>query len=316
MARFCARVRKRDDLPSVSMQDIYQHPTIRSLAAALAASGPSPVAGARAAAVAAPGGSRSSAVGHARRRSPAHGEYVLCGALQLLFFLGYPALAALVVAGRGYRVGLGRPGPGRHLPAVGRVRRRDVPRPVHPADPGQVGAHRPVEASGDPRLEHGVLPLLARQDPGPAQPDGAVRRFTALRALPEGAGREGRARRRRSSPRTSRVHRPAQHRRRRGDPEGLVPQRLPGPRRHHPDGPGEPRQGRARRRDDGARHRDLAGRRGPAGPLVLAARRTGRARRGALARLPRAADRRRLPAGPSASTSAPWRRAVFALCSC
>src|SRR5690242_12070336 len=36
MARFCARVRKRDDLPPVSMQDVYQHPTIRSLAAALA----------------------------------------------------------------------------------------------------------------------------------------------------------------------------------------------------------------------------------------------------------------------------------------
>ena len=32
MARFCARVRKRADLPSVSMQDVYQHPTIRSLA--------------------------------------------------------------------------------------------------------------------------------------------------------------------------------------------------------------------------------------------------------------------------------------------
>src|SRR5436190_22665844 len=36
MARFCARVRKRGDLPSVSMKDIYRHPTIRSLAAALA----------------------------------------------------------------------------------------------------------------------------------------------------------------------------------------------------------------------------------------------------------------------------------------
>src|SRR3712207_1420429 len=35
MARFCARVRKRDDLPSVSMPDVYQHPTIRSLAATL-----------------------------------------------------------------------------------------------------------------------------------------------------------------------------------------------------------------------------------------------------------------------------------------
>src|SRR5437660_10159290 len=36
MAHFCARVRKRGDLPSVSMKDVYRHPTIRSLAAALA----------------------------------------------------------------------------------------------------------------------------------------------------------------------------------------------------------------------------------------------------------------------------------------
>src|SRR5271170_6218202 len=43
MARFCARVRKRADLPSVSMKDIYQHPTIRSLAAALTDAAPVPV---------------------------------------------------------------------------------------------------------------------------------------------------------------------------------------------------------------------------------------------------------------------------------
>src|SRR5438046_5146700 len=36
MAHFCARVRKRGDLPSVSMRDIYRHPTIRSLATAFA----------------------------------------------------------------------------------------------------------------------------------------------------------------------------------------------------------------------------------------------------------------------------------------
>jgi hypothetical protein len=40
MAQFCARVRKRADLPSPSMKDIYRHPTIRSLAAALAQSAP------------------------------------------------------------------------------------------------------------------------------------------------------------------------------------------------------------------------------------------------------------------------------------
>src|SRR5437763_15742668 len=43
MAKFCARVRKRGDLPSVSMQDVYRHPTVRSLAAALADAAPKPV---------------------------------------------------------------------------------------------------------------------------------------------------------------------------------------------------------------------------------------------------------------------------------
>src|SRR2546426_716527 len=41
MAHFCARVRKRGNLPSVSMKDVYRHPTIRSLAAALADVAPS-----------------------------------------------------------------------------------------------------------------------------------------------------------------------------------------------------------------------------------------------------------------------------------
>ncbi|MGW6909070.1 phosphopantetheine-binding protein, partial [Streptomyces sp. NPDC054940] len=35
MAHFCARLRKRDDLPTASMKDIYQHSSIRDLAAAL-----------------------------------------------------------------------------------------------------------------------------------------------------------------------------------------------------------------------------------------------------------------------------------------
>src|ERR1041385_487219 len=44
MAHFCARVRKHGELPQVSMRDVYRHPTIRSLAAALTeeASGPTP----------------------------------------------------------------------------------------------------------------------------------------------------------------------------------------------------------------------------------------------------------------------------------
>src|SRR4028118_354657 len=40
MARFCARVCKQPDLPTVSMKDVYQHPTIHSLAAAVTADVP------------------------------------------------------------------------------------------------------------------------------------------------------------------------------------------------------------------------------------------------------------------------------------
>lgn len=85
MAHFCARVRKRDDLPSVSMRDVYGNPTIRSLAAALEATP---------AATAAP----------AKPPPPPPGStprYLMCGALQFLVFGVYCALVGLVTA-RGY----------------------------------------------------------------------------------------------------------------------------------------------------------------------------------------------------------------------
>src|SRR5215210_86814 len=41
MARVCARVRKRGDLPPISMKDVYRYPTIRMLAAALQDGAPS-----------------------------------------------------------------------------------------------------------------------------------------------------------------------------------------------------------------------------------------------------------------------------------
>src|SRR5207302_6144456 len=76
MAHFCARVRKRGDLPSVSMKDIYGHPTIRRLAAALADAAPRPVQT-----------SLSAAIEAATPTSTR--EYILCGALQAFFFLAY-----------------------------------------------------------------------------------------------------------------------------------------------------------------------------------------------------------------------------------
>jgi non-ribosomal peptide synthetase-like protein len=83
MAQFCARVRKREGLPSVSIKEVYEHPTIRSLATSFADEEATPVE-------ASPGGD-------AERTAPAGtARYVLCGALQLVAFLGYLYVAALV----------------------------------------------------------------------------------------------------------------------------------------------------------------------------------------------------------------------------
>jgi non-ribosomal peptide synthetase-like protein len=88
MARFCARVRKRPDLPAVSIKDIYQHPTIESLATAFADATPVVVESPAPTSVQVPKRAGTSQV-------------VLCGALQLLIFLTYSYLAALVIA-QGY----------------------------------------------------------------------------------------------------------------------------------------------------------------------------------------------------------------------
>ncbi|WP_024303051.1 Pls/PosA family non-ribosomal peptide synthetase [Pseudogulbenkiania sp. MAI-1] len=82
MAHFCARLRKRGDLPSVSMKDVYAHPTIRSLAAALADVVPAAAKPPTAAALEQP------------TPTSAH-EHLLCGALQALFYLGYSYLGVL-----------------------------------------------------------------------------------------------------------------------------------------------------------------------------------------------------------------------------
>src|SRR5881628_3334158 len=84
MAHFCARVRKRGNLPSVSMKDVYAHPTIRSLAAALADVAPSPAKSPVPAAVEAPTPTSTR-------------EYLLCGALQGVLFVAYSYVAVLAI---------------------------------------------------------------------------------------------------------------------------------------------------------------------------------------------------------------------------
>jgi len=88
MAHFCARVRKRGDLPSVSMKDVYAYPTIRSLAAALADVTPAsaPPAVPRATEAPTPTSTR---------------EYLVCGAVQALCLLAY-SYAAVVAIATGY----------------------------------------------------------------------------------------------------------------------------------------------------------------------------------------------------------------------
>ncbi|WJY50940.1 phosphopantetheine-binding protein [Streptomyces chengbuensis] len=102
MARFCARVRKQADLPSVSMPDIYKHPTIRGLAAALADTKTDTKTDPKTDTKTRPASQPATPVALSEPpRRARNGEYVLCGALQLLFLLGYPALT-VSVAVKGY----------------------------------------------------------------------------------------------------------------------------------------------------------------------------------------------------------------------
>jgi non-ribosomal peptide synthetase-like protein len=87
MAQFCARLRRHGGLPPVSMRDIYAHPTLRRLAAALA----SPARAAARPAAAAPPATPVRAA-----------EHLLCGALQALFYVGYTWLG-VIAATAGYR---------------------------------------------------------------------------------------------------------------------------------------------------------------------------------------------------------------------
>ena len=96
MTQFCARVRKRPDLPAISIKDIYQNPTIKSLATAFGDDVPIAVE------LPPPTSVEASAPTSVEVATPARkSQVVLCGALQLLIFLGYSYLAALVLV-QGY----------------------------------------------------------------------------------------------------------------------------------------------------------------------------------------------------------------------
>jgi non-ribosomal peptide synthetase-like protein len=88
MAQFCARLRKNPDLPSPSMRDIYRHPTIRSLTAALAQTAPAPES--------APAPQSTAPPVPVTRTS--RWSHLLCGTFQLLAFLAYSLVSGFVTA--------------------------------------------------------------------------------------------------------------------------------------------------------------------------------------------------------------------------
>ncbi|MFH8798240.1 Pls/PosA family non-ribosomal peptide synthetase [Streptomyces sp. NPDC017936] len=101
MAHFCARLRKRDDLPTASMKDVYRHSTIRDLAAALAR-GDTPPGPPGPVGTGSPEPGRDAVPSDTPARPPAGTPaYVLCGAAQLLTFAGMSCAGGLAFV-RGY----------------------------------------------------------------------------------------------------------------------------------------------------------------------------------------------------------------------
>ena len=98
MARFCALLRRRPDLPSVGMPDIYQNSTLVTLAASLAATrGAAGPEGDNPDPLEADTGTDTEGADPSRRRTGTV-AFVLCGLGQLACFLGYSYLGALYLS--------------------------------------------------------------------------------------------------------------------------------------------------------------------------------------------------------------------------
>ncbi len=121
MARFNAAIRERADLPAVSMKDVYLNPTVRRLAAAVAKQEPAGEAASASPASASPASASpaSASPASAPAAAPAgRSRYVLCGALQLLVFLGGVCAGSLVLDAGATWIAAGRSLPGIYARAV------------------------------------------------------------------------------------------------------------------------------------------------------------------------------------------------------
>ncbi|MCZ9883596.1 Pls/PosA family non-ribosomal peptide synthetase [Arthrobacter sp. B2a2-09] len=101
MAHFCANVRKEANSPSVSMREVYAHPTIAALAAALDAANDHALS---------PAEGRGSAIAEPFLRVGT-GQYLLCGVLQAIVALAYGYIVLLIpLAGEQWIGGSRQPG--------------------------------------------------------------------------------------------------------------------------------------------------------------------------------------------------------------
>ena len=216
MAQFCARVRKQPDLPQMSMKEIYSNPNISALAAALQVppeqekeAEPSPT--------------MASVPETPPPMDARTWEYVACGALQVLVYIGYCLLAGLITV-VGYQWLFPAAGPGNHdwvshgtpfwelyLRAIAYGAATFVLLCILPVAAKWIfiGRFRPRR---DPHLESGLLPLLAGEGVDAHFSPLVDDRFTADDLLPEGHGREGRPQRDDHDESVADLHRPADDR--------------------------------------------------------------------------------------------------------
>ncbi len=300
IAHFCARVRKQAKLPSISVKDCYQHPTIRGLAATLPEG-----AAVHADSVPAAG---FEPVKRRGAKPVSTTAYVLCGAIQFLVFLVYASFAGIVL-GVGYDwISAGSGSIDVYLRLVVIEGAAFAAMCVLPivAKWTLIGRwkHEEIPIWSLRYVRFWLVSTLIRLNP--------MILFTGSPLYPlylQGAGREDRPGRRDPLPQRPRVHRSADDRRRSGDPQGRLLQRLSSRGGGDPDGCGHHRQARVRRPGDGARHRHLSGRWCAARPFLIALRGAGDSRRRAASGIAgRAAGRGRPAAHRTAGPQRPEKR--------
>ena len=252
MALFSAALREHGGLPPVSMKDIYLHPTVRRLAATLAGPGPARELPEPAPGLAAAAGAPS-AGGPAARGTPAYLAVRRAAAARVRH---------LSRRSDPWRWTRGLPGPPRATGRSGSTRgwwssAEAGCWPWAGADRGQMASRSAAGSRGAIRawslayVRFWIVKTLIVANPLARLFVGTPLYSLYLRALGARIGRRVVI----LTQHVPVVHRPADDRRGQRDPQGHVPQRLPGPGGHHRDRRHHPGRGRVRRRAHGPRHR-------------------------------------------------------------